>query len=97
MEEPKALNIEICSPIDLAKELEVKHILEEVKRTLQAIFDGIEDGIFVINRDYEIVRANKAVLNIFGKRDFPDILGKKCFNELYQHTTICDNCPAEKE
>ena len=96
MEEHRALNKETDLSIDLSKELEVRHTLEGIKKTLQAIFDGIKDGIFVINREYEIIRANKAVLNMFGKRDFSEILGRKCFNELYQRAAICDNCPAEK-
>ncbi|MEW6002855.1 MAG: ATP-binding protein [Nitrospirota bacterium] len=96
MEEPNAINEEIRPSNDLAKELEVKHLLGKIKRSLQAIFDGIEDGIHVINREYEIIRANKGILNIFKKRDFSDILGRKCFNEYYQRDIICDNCPAEK-
>ncbi|MDP2754452.1 MAG: ATP-binding protein, partial [Nitrospirota bacterium] len=81
---------------DLAKELEETHLIEKTKKSLQAIFDGIEDGISVINKEYEIIRANKAILNIFGKGDFSEILGRKCFNEYYQRNTICDNCPAER-
>ncbi len=89
-----AAAVELAS--DLTKELELEQILKETKRRLQAIFDGIEDGISVINRYYEIVRANKRILNMFWKRDFPEILGKKCFSEYYQREVICDNCPAEK-
>ncbi|MFZ6016322.1 MAG: two-component system sensor histidine kinase NtrB [Nitrospirota bacterium] len=96
MEEPKALNKEIGLPTDLAKELEVRHLVEETKKRLEALFDSIEDGIHVINRDYEIVRANKGILNLFEKKDFREILGRKCFNEYYQRDALCDNCPAEK-
>jgi signal transduction histidine kinase len=97
MKESEALNKEIeLSPINLDKEIEVKHLLEVAKKSLDAIFDGIEDWIFVINREYNIIRANKAVINISGERDFSDILGRKCFNKFYQRDRICDNCPAEK-
>lgn len=96
MEEPKAINEEIRPSVDLVKELEVNHLLSEIKRNLQAIFDGIEDGIHVINREYEVIRANKAILSIFGKSDFPEILGRKCFHEYYNRDVICDNCPAKK-
>jgi len=96
MGEHEAINEKIDPAIDLAKELEIKHPLKEIKKSLQAIFDSIEDGISVINREYEIIRANQAILNIFGKRDFSDILGKKCFNVYYQRDAICDNCPAKK-
>jgi signal transduction histidine kinase len=96
MKEPEALNKEINLSINLDKEIEVKHLLAVAKKSLDAIFDGIEDWIFVINREYNIIRANKAILNISGKRDFSEILGRKCFNEIYQRDRICDNCPAEK-
>lgn len=78
MEEPKALSEKIALSIDLTKELEVKRCLENAKKSLQVIFDSLEDGISVIDRKYEIIRVNKAILNIFGKRDFSEILGKKC-------------------
>ncbi|MDO8957272.1 MAG: PAS domain-containing protein [Deltaproteobacteria bacterium] len=78
MEEPKALSEKIALSIDLTKELEVKRYLENAKTSLQVIFDSLEDGISVIDRKYEIIRVNKAILNIFGKRDFSEILGKKC-------------------
>jgi len=70
--------------------------LENAKKSLQVIFDSLEDGISVIDRKYEIIRVNKAILNIFGKKDFREVLGKKCFNEFYQRNTICDDCQAER-
>jgi len=78
------------------KEIEAEHLLAVAKKSLDAVFDGIEDGIFVINREHNMIRANKAILNISGKRDFTEILGRKCFNEIYQRDAVCDNCPAEK-
>lgn len=63
---------------------------------LDAVFDCIQDGLFVINRDHEIIRANKSILNMFGKEYPPEHQGKKCFEEFHQRKVICDNCPAEK-
>lgn len=77
-------------------EIEAKNFLEEIKKHLQVIFDSIGDGIQIINRGYEILRANKGILTIFGKSDFPEIIGKKCFNEYYHREAICDHCPAKK-
>lgn len=96
MEEPEALNKGIDLAINLDKEIEVKHLLEVANKSLEAIFDGIEDWIFVIDREYNIIRANKAILKMSGKRDFSEILGRKCFNEFYKRDTICDNCPTKK-
>ena len=93
MKDSEVLNKGFINP---DKEIEAEHILAVAKKSLDAVFDGIEDGIFVINREYNMIRANKAILNIFGKRDFSEILGRKCFNDIYQRHTVCDNCPAEK-
>lgn len=68
----------------------------ENNNTLQTIFDGIEDGIFGINPEYEIFIANKAVLTIFGKKDIQSVIGEYCYKALYGRSEICDNCPAIK-
>jgi len=96
MAEPEALNKGVDPSINLDKEIGEEHLLAVAKKSLDAIFDGIEDGIFVINREYNMIRANKAILNISGKKDFSEILGRKCFKEIFQRDAICDNCPAEK-
>ena len=54
------------------------HILEGIKRTLQTIFDSIENGIFVINRGYEIVRPIRQSLISPGKK-FSRDSGEKMF------------------
>ncbi len=82
--------------IDPGKCVEVSYPLEDIKKKLETIFDGMDDGIYVINKEYEITRVNKPALNIFGKRDFSEILGRKCFSEIYQRDVLCDNCPAKK-
>ncbi|MEW5767360.1 MAG: ATP-binding protein [bacterium] len=82
--------------VDLTEKIELERKLKEAKKHLQAIFDSIEDGISVIDRDYQIVRVNQGILRMYNKRDFPDLIGKKCFTEYYQSDGICENCPAQK-
>lgn len=62
----------------------------------QTIVDCIEDGIHIINRDHEIISANKGILNMFGKRDLSEVLGRKCFSEYHRLEAACDNCPSVK-
>lgn len=66
------------------------------RQRLQAIFDGIKDGILIINRNYEILRVNSGILRIFTKKNFSDLLGKACFTELYNNKEICEICPARE-
>lgn len=66
------------------------------KQRLQAIFDGIEDGISIIDKNYKILMANSGMLRLFNKKSFKDLIGKKCFNEFYNNEGVCDNCPVHK-
>lgn len=81
---------------DLTEKIELEHKLEQTKKNLQAIFDSIGDGVSVIDRDYRLVRVNQGILKIYNKRDFSNLLGRKCFAEYYQSESICENCPAQK-
>lgn len=66
------------------------------KQRLQVIFDGIEDGISIIDKNYKILMVNSGILRLFNKKSFKDLIGKKCFNEFYNNEGICDNCPVYK-
>lgn len=66
------------------------------KQRLQTIFDGIEDGISIIDKNYKILMVNSGILRLFNKKTFKDLIGKNCFNEFYNNEKICDNCPVHK-
>ncbi|MDP3732591.1 MAG: PAS domain-containing protein, partial [Candidatus Omnitrophota bacterium] len=82
--------------VDLTDKIQLEHRLKETKDRLQAVFDGIGDGISVIDKDYQILRVNKAILKLFNKRDFLDLIGKKCFLEYHKKESVCENCPVGK-
>jgi sigma-B regulation protein RsbU (phosphoserine phosphatase) len=62
------------------------------KHHLESIFDSITEPIFSVSPDYTITRLNKKFENIMGKT-FREILGRKCFSQLYARDTICPFCP----
>lgn len=82
--------------VDLTEKIELEHKLREAKDRLQAIFDNIGDGISVVDKNYQILRVNRGVLEMFNKKDFLDLIGKKCFAEYHNNEGACDNCPAQK-
>ena len=45
---------------------------------LRAIIDGLEDEILVMDRNYQIIDANKALLARYGKRK-EEVIGRHCF------------------
>ena len=82
--------------VDLTEKITLEHKLKITKERLQAVFDGIGDGISVIDENHQILRVNQGILDLFNKRDFQELLGKKCFFEYYKNEGVCDNCPAQK-
>lgn len=79
---------------DITEKLELERKFKENRDRLHAIFDGIGDGISVIDRDYNIIRVNKGLLKIFKRSDFSELIGRKCYTEYYRRDHACDNCPA---
>tara|TARA_B100000315_G_scaffold246469_1_gene273797 strand:+ start:16775 stop:18244 length:1470 start_codon:yes stop_codon:yes gene_type:complete len=69
-----------------------KNLIESQKK-LQAIFDGITDGIMVIDQNLKIVNCNKAMQIIFN-RGLKEIVGKSCYEVCHGNTEICDDCTA---
>src|SRR3990172_2140374 len=62
--------------------------ISDSQKALQGLIDAIRDPIFVHNRDYEIIRMNKAFADIYEKHP-KQIIGRKCY-EL-----ICGDFPVE--
>ena len=86
----------IASLMDITERKNAEKNIKSAKDELQAIFDGIEDGICVIDESYQILRANQRILKIFDKRSFSDLLGKRCFIEYFDNRKTCRNCPVQK-
>lgn len=66
--------------------------LHENERFLQNIFDAIQDGISVLDRDMRLVRANRTM-----ERWYPDLLpleGQCCFEAYHGRAERCVACPA---
>ncbi len=89
-EEPTVL----ISIDDRTSSASVDKKIREVKGDLQVILDGITDGIAIIDRDWNIQRLNHGLLDNLGGADYVDILGRKCYEILYDRNDPCDDCPA---
>ena len=61
------------------------------KQKLIAILDSIEDGVFVIDREYTIELMNAAMVRIFGEG-----AKKKCHQVIFHQDTVCPWCKADE-
>lgn len=59
------------------------------------VFDGIADGISIIDREYRVLTVNRAVADWHGK---PKILfrGLPCYKVFQQQDAPCHGCPARE-
>lgn len=59
----------------------------------QNTFDAISDILFIVDRQFLIIRANKAVQDLFPNRP---VLGQKCFEIFHNSSQPIDSCPGCK-
>lgn len=65
------------------------------KQELELVFDTIPEEICVLDREFRIVRANKAFALAVGL-PVQSIIGKICFQLFSSSTACCADCPARQ-
>ncbi len=63
--------------------------MDKEKRMLKAIFDTIENGIYVIDQNYNLEYMNRQMIELFGEGT-----GEKCHRIVNNSDTLCPWCRA---
>ncbi|MEW5949538.1 MAG: PAS domain S-box protein [Thermodesulfobacteriota bacterium] len=85
--------------LGIARDVTERRKLEEdVSRTrdeLQVLFNSITDGIDVVDRDYNVIKANEGMAR---QRGIPvqDMIGRKCYEIFYKRQKPCEGCVVEE-
>jgi len=66
----------------------------EAKNRLQALFDGITDGISIIDKNYRVVAVNKGQALMSGKTE-DELIGQLCYEKFTDKEGVCEGCPVE--
>jgi len=80
---------DINDEIDGRKKTEEK--LRQNQQFLANIFDSIEDGIGIMDKDMNIIRVNPW-LEETHRNNMP-LIGKKCFKAYHNRDSACPDCP----
>lgn len=64
------------------------------KSRLEAIFNGISDGIMILDRDFRIVGANPVIEQFMG-RSLAEVMGKHCYEMCNGTLQRCSFCRAD--
>ncbi|MBF0553280.1 MAG: PAS domain S-box protein [Nitrospirae bacterium] len=75
---------------DITKRKSAEKALDYEKSKLQNIMDSMQDGIFIVNRDFKIEYANPVIIKEFGAYE-----NIKCFSYLWGAKGSCPWCKNE--
>ena len=76
-------------------EIEAEKAFQESQKFLSSIFDSIQDGISILDRDLRIVRVN-AIMEKWYAHRMP-LVGKKCFEAYHGRMERCEICPTVED
>jgi PAS domain S-box-containing protein len=65
------------------------------KREWEATFDSVTEGIYLIDQNYTIIRANKAMAEGLGTRP-QALIGRKCYQAVHQLKEPWSECPLQE-
>jgi len=77
---------------DITERKMAEQALRDSERFLQNIFDGIRDGISILDRDLNVVRVNKWMEEMYGNE--MSLLGRKCYEVYHRRESVCPWCPS---
>ncbi len=72
-----------------------KHLFMQELTWSQEVFDGITDGISIVDRNYRVLMVNQAVAKWHGKQP-EDFKGLACYKVFTQQDSLCEGCPARE-
>ncbi|MBN1674264.1 MAG: PAS domain S-box protein [Kiritimatiellae bacterium] len=79
---------------DITERKRAEETVRDAERFLASVFASIQDGLFVLDTDCTIVRANPTMGRWYSHA--MPLLGKKCYEVFHSRTSVCPNCPAHR-
>jgi len=78
---------------DISERRKLQLVLQQEGETLRAVFDGIDDVIYVADPEsYELLHCNEAFKKNWGE----NVVGKKCYRVLQDRDDPCPFCTNDK-
>ena len=84
----------ICAP-PIGRWKANRRRLEATASTLQALFDGITDGLYIVNRRWQVVTANQGRARQAAAAP-AELAGRSCFRALYGRDKPCAGCQVKQ-
>jgi PAS domain S-box-containing protein len=76
---------------DVTRKRELEDQITDGRKRLQAVFDGITDGIQVVDREFRVTAVNKSMNRLLGS---VVVIGQRCYRACSSSGEVCERCPA---
>jgi len=73
--------------------LEKQKVLEKALSEWRGTFDSLPYGVMILDKEYNILRANLYISRHYGAKSPKEIIGKKCFEIVHNTDTPLEDCP----
>lgn len=77
---------------DITGRKQVEDALRSSESFLKDIFESIQDCLYVIDMDFNLIRANKKVDQLYAQET--PLIGEKCYRVFWGEDSVCSGCPA---
>ncbi|MFH1673886.1 MAG: PAS domain S-box protein [Pseudomonadota bacterium] len=85
----------LCIARDVTERRKLEEEIERTRDELQVLFNSITDGINVVDKNYNIIKANEAMAQQHGL-PLEAIIGRKCYKIFYNRQKPCKDCLVEQ-
>jgi len=76
---------------DVTRRKELEDQITDGRKRLQTVFDGITDGIQVVDAGFRITAVNRSMTSLIGSGV---AIGQRCYEACGGNDGVCDGCPA---
>lgn len=79
---------------EIEKRKKIERELKTSKQFLESVFDAIQDGISVLDRDLNVIQVNRTMSKWYPHLN--DAMGKKCYAIYHERSGPCEGCPGTR-
>jgi len=72
---------------DVTKEVELEEKIKEERDNLNLILESMEDGVYIVSKDYKVEFMNKVLIDDFGYH-----VGEVCYKVFHNREDPCPQC-----
>lgn len=80
---------------DVSERKRAEHAIQTAAREWRTTFDAVNDVIWLLDREFRIVRSNRAASRLFGA-ELADLLGRSYWEVVHRETGPIPGCPVTR-